>query len=72
MKQGELINELTTLEANPMKEAARFSNHQAIKEAANKIISFISRGSSSLRDSLVFLEVRKALLPLRGPMAGII
>lgn len=55
-----------------MEQATSFFDHYTIKEAASKIIIFVTRGSFSLKDSLAIQGMRKALLLLKDPIMGIV
>lgn len=63
--------ELDTLEVDSLEEAIPWTNHQVIRVVTDKVISFINKGFSNLRDSFTIQEIREALLQLKGSMVDI-
>lgn len=72
MAQEDLLVEIITPEADPIKENVLVANHKLIREAANEVISFIARGPIRLKNSVAIQKVSESLLLLRGLMEGII
>lgn len=58
--------------AKHLKDTAPLTDHQVIRAAIDKVISFIQKRPNNLRDPSSIQEIKESLLLLKGSMASIV